>query len=163
MTDNNTIGRQVKNCPICDCNMTIYTLYYMGCMNLIFNPIPPLHKYNNKLQKILYGNRNFPKSINILHVNKGNSKFKNKLCDIDRIISKYSPDIIHIAEANLGSNYGNYIGKYSNYNVEKNLMYNDIGISISIFFNIVKKLRFLLQGWAGGDMHPKLSVGCSCF
>ena len=96
------------------------------------NPIPSSHKHLNKLTKIKNGNRQNFKSLNIFHINKGNSKFESKLNDIDNILSKHSPDIFHIAEANMGSNYDNYIGRYKGYNVERNLMYNNTGISRNI-------------------------------
>ena len=73
------------------------------------NPLPLGHKYFNKLIKIINGNRANFKSLNIFHINKGNAKFENKLSDIDNIISKHNPDILHIAEANISSNFDTYL------------------------------------------------------
>ena len=121
-------------------NIVLYFSNILGC-NSFLNPTPLSHKDRNELQKIYNGNRCCTKSINIVHFNKGNSKFENRLSDIDRVISKYKPDIIHIAEANMGSNFDSYIGKYSEYNFERNLMYNDIGNSRNILM-INKKLQY---------------------
>merc|ERR1711867_422374 len=54
-------------------------------------------KRNNKMQHIINGNYH----LNILHWNKGNTLFTNKITHIDQIMDKYKPHIISLCEANI--------------------------------------------------------------
>ena len=54
-------------------------------------------KQNNKLQHIKNGNYH----LNVLHWNKGNTLFKNKITQIDQIMDKYKPHIISLCEASI--------------------------------------------------------------
>ena len=54
-------------------------------------------KRNNKMQHIKNGNYH----LNILHWNKGNTLFTNKITHIDQIMDKYRPHIISLCEANI--------------------------------------------------------------
>ena len=47
-------------------------------------------------------NNNFCNKIKIIHWNKGNSNFSNKLDSIYEILDTKKTDILHIAEANVG-------------------------------------------------------------
>ena len=58
-------------------NIVLYFSNILGC-NSFLNPTPLSHKDRNELQKIYNGNRCCTKSINIVHFNKGNSKFENR-------------------------------------------------------------------------------------
>ena len=84
------------------------------------------HSKNGNVQKSRNSNC---KKLKLLHINKGNSNFKNKITDIQIIINKYNPDIFTIAEANLDKNYTDYVAQFSDYNIELNKMFKIIGIS----------------------------------
>ena len=66
-------------------------------------------KNNNKNFHILNGNVSGKGSINIFHLNKGNSNFMNKLDDLLFLIDKYKPDIFSIQEANFDINGNTHI------------------------------------------------------
>ena len=57
-------------------------------------------KRNNKMQHIINGNYH----LNILHWNKGNTLFTNKITHIDQIMDKYRPHIISLCKANIEKN-----------------------------------------------------------
>ena len=66
--------------------------------NSKYIPIP--HSIHNKHMRIVNGNTNKNKNLDILHINKGSSILDNCLHNIDHLINKYKPDILHLAEAN---------------------------------------------------------------
>ena len=55
---------------------------------------------SNKQSHIKYGNISGKGSYNILHINKGNSNFENKLDDLYILLEIHKPDIVSIQEAN---------------------------------------------------------------
>ena len=64
----------------------------------------PLRKFsNNKIAHITYGNIKIPR-LKILHWNKGNCLFKNKLDDLYFVLDKYKPHIVSLSEVNYENN-----------------------------------------------------------
>ena len=72
------------------------------------------------------------KSLKIMHFNKGNAKFINKLSVIEEIIEKHSPDIFNIAEANIENDYQQYLNLFPDYYFETNYMLQSIGVSRNV-------------------------------
>merc|ERR1711989_84483 len=54
-------------------------------------------KQNNKLQHIINGNY----YLNLVHWNKGNTLFNNKITQIDQLLNTYQPHILSLCEANI--------------------------------------------------------------
>ena len=54
-------------------------------------------KQNNKLQHIINGNH----YLNLVHWNKGNTLFNNKITQIDQLLNTYQPHILSLCEANI--------------------------------------------------------------
>ena len=54
--------------------------------------------------------------INILHLNKGNSHFRNKVNDLQITIDKLKPDIISLSKANLYNTDVISINQFPDYN-----------------------------------------------
>ena len=76
-------------------------------------------KQNNKLQHIKNGNYH----LNVLHWNKGNTLFKNKITQIDQIMDKYRPHIISLCEANIEKTINNTPNDtYKDYKIEHTKM-----------------------------------------
>ena len=57
----------------------------------------------NKYAKYTYGNRK-QAGIRIFHLNKGNSHLKNKIPEIESIISNYHPHVLGLSEGNFFEN-----------------------------------------------------------
>ena len=71
------------------------------------------HIYNNNIYK--------KGGINLVHVNKGNSNFENKVDDIYLLLDTFKPHILSIQEAN----YDYSIGQtFKGYNIEYNCLTN---------------------------------------
>ena len=100
-----------------------------------------LQKHLNETMHAKHGNIHKFSKLKLLHVNKGNVHFKNKLTEMRIIIDKFTPDIFSISEANVTKNYTNYTHEFNEYNFELNLMYNNIGISRNILL-IRKGIHF---------------------
>merc|ERR1711867_287400 len=78
-------------------------------------------KRNNKMQHIINGNYH----LNILHWNKGNTLFTNKITHIDQIMDKYKPHIISLCEANILKMVNNTLNDtYKDYKIEHTKMAN---------------------------------------
>ena len=74
----------------------------------------------NSHQHTLNGNTTL-NNLKVLHWNKDNSLFTNKLDDLFFLIDQFSPHIISLSEANYNKIDGNLINDY-------NIEYNDLGI-----------------------------------
>ena len=84
---------------------------------------------NNKLSHTNNGNISKLGSLKILHFNKGNSKFENKIDDILYVIGKHKPDIFSIQEANYDiTNHCNIPG----YNIEYNTLTKNHNVARTI-------------------------------
>merc|ERR1712240_255237 len=78
-------------------------------------------KHNNKTQHAINGNYH----LNILHWNKGNTKFKNKITHIDQILDEYRPHILSLCEANIEKTINNTTNEnYKDYKIEHTKMAN---------------------------------------
>ena len=58
---------------------------------------------NNKIAHITYSNIKIPR-LKILHWNKGNCLFKNKLDDLYFVLDKYKPHIVSLSETKYDNN-----------------------------------------------------------
>ena len=96
-----------------------------------------LQKSRNKLCHSKYGNRTKTFGLKLLHLNKGNSYFKNKINDIQITIDKFLPDIISISEANLFKNDNLSVNQFSGYNFIYDNFWDTIGWSRQIL--MIKK------------------------
>ena len=61
-------------------------------------------KMRNKNQKIKNGNRVYQSKLKILHWNLGSRQWKNKIEDIELLLSEYKPDLCYVSEANMWNN-----------------------------------------------------------
>ena len=90
---------------------------------------------SNKQNHIKYGNISAKGSYNILHINKGNSNFENKLDDLYILLEIHKPDIVSIQEAN----YDIYSKiKIRGYSVEYN--------TLTINYNIARTILLIREG-----------------
>ena len=81
--------------------LTIFPLTFMiMCLVNNFNCNYCKSKSNNKNTHIIHGKFSINGSYKLLHINKGNSNFHNKINDIYSIIDIHKPDILSIQEAN---------------------------------------------------------------
>ena len=106
-----------------------------------------IQKHRNREQHSKNGNVQNNKSkkcknIKLLHLNKRNSNFKNRIAEMQLIITKYNPDIITIAEANIDQSYTDYISQFENYNIELNKMFQICGNSRNAIFIKKKQLAY---------------------
>ena len=88
------------------------------------------------------------KKIKIMHLNKRNGYFKNRIPEMHLLLVQYKPDILALSEANIDNTYLDYIAQFSPYNFELNKMFNKIGNSrnaILINNKIPYKRRYDLE------------------
>ena len=93
---------------------------------------------------MLNGNRCQNTKLNLLHLNKGNSNFENKMDEIKNVLQTHKPDIMTIAEANLNLSKCNILTNFPDHNVEVNKMSKIISNSRNILIinkNISYKRR----------------------
>ena len=60
-----------------------------------------LKRHRNRQMHSFNGNQNKNVGYNLVHVNKGNALFRNKIHDLQILIDEHDIDILHLAEANL--------------------------------------------------------------
>ena len=85
-----------------------------------------LQKYNNKLIKIINGNRVKLNKIKIMQYNKGNSNFSNHIQHFQNIMDAHDPQIMCVSEANIKSkDVDSFFNHFPGYSIEINLQYKD--------------------------------------
>merc|ERR1712240_894556 len=76
-------------------------------------------KFNNRIQHSINGNYH----LNILHWNKGNTKFKNKITHIHQFLDEFRPHILSLCEANIEKTINNMTNEnYKDYKIEHTKM-----------------------------------------
>ena len=122
-----------------------------------------IHKMHNKNMHAKNGNV-FKKCnrLKLLHVNKGNANFKTKKLEMRILIDKFTPDIFCVAEANVGTDYKDYINEFDDYTFELNLMYKNIGMSRNIVMikkGLQYKRRFDLENEIVCNIWIEMNLG----
>ena len=74
-----------------------------------------------------HGNRVKTFGLKLLHYNKGNSHFRNKVDHLQVEISKYRPDIISLSEANIFKSDTFFINQFPEYNFVYDYFWDKIG------------------------------------
>ena len=101
-------------------NFAIYNLI-LHYKNVNSHYIHCIAKVNNKISHIYNGNIYKRGGIKMVHVNKGNSNFENKIDDIKVVLDNLKPHILSIQEANYDFSLGQ---TFSGYNIEYNILTN---------------------------------------
>ena len=65
-----------------------------------------LSRENNRISHIYNGNIFKKGGIKLVHINKGNSNFENKIDDINLLLDTFKPNILSIQEANFDDSIG---------------------------------------------------------
>ena len=59
------------------------------------------HKAKNKMVKMINGNVNTRKILNVIHWNMGSKYWNRKTLEAEAVVLQYQPDIFIISEANM--------------------------------------------------------------
>ena len=103
---------------------------FAAILTLASSHMAYLQSSHNTTQHSLTGNRNkHSTGYRILHWNKGNTHFHNKINDISHIIETHTPHIMSLSEANVLTNIDTNTYHLHDYNIETTSMAQITGIS----------------------------------
>ena len=111
-----------------------------------------MHQKNNKNKKITNGNIPNIGNLTIISWNKGNSKFLNRLPEIQQIAVEQKPDIIAIQEANISGDIDIGLCQLDGYSLEVDQLYEKFQLARAVTF-ISQRLKYtrLKQHEASGE------------